>query len=100
MSRRFASHKKGDAKNFIGGHLMRKFAGLGILAGLLLSTTGCIMVLGVRGPVTDLPDNKKIVEIDDELYLLDLETNRIRKLDKETMVHSETIITTESSDDD
>ena len=79
---------------------MRRFAGLGFLAGLVLSTTGCIMVLGVRTPVTNLPDNKKVVEIDDELYLLDLETNRIRKLDKETMFHSETIITTDTSDDD
>jgi len=69
--------------------------GLGFLVGLALSTTGCIMVLGVRGGVTDLPDNKKIVEIDDELYLLDLKTNRIRKLDKDTLVHSETIITTD-----
>ena len=79
---------------------MRKFAGLGFLAGLALSTTGCIMVLGVRGPVTDLPDNKKVVEIDNELYLLDLDTNRIQKLDKKALVHSETIITTETSDDD
>ena len=58
------------------------------------------MVLGVRGPVTDLPDNKKVVEIDNELYLLDLETNRIHKLDKKALVHSETVITTETSDDD
>jgi hypothetical protein len=78
---------------------MRRFAVLGVLVGLALSTTGCIMVLGVRAPVMDLPDNKKIVEIDDELYLLDLETNRIRKLDKETLVHSETIITTETPND-
>ena len=79
---------------------MRKFARLGFLAGLVLSASGCIMVLGVRAPVTDLPDNKKIVEIDDQLYLLDLETNRIRKLDKETLVHSETVITTETPNDD
>lgn len=74
---------------------MRRLMGLGFFAGLALSTTGCVMVLGVRGPVTDLPDNKKIVEIDDELYLVDLETNRIKKLDKDALVHSETIITTD-----
>lgn len=79
---------------------MRRLMGLGFLVGLALSTTGCIMVFGVRGPVTDLPDNKKIVEIDDELYLLDLKTNRIRKIDKQSLVHSETSITTESSDED
>jgi len=79
---------------------MRKFAVLGVLVGLALSATGCIMVLGGLGPVTDLPGNKKIVEIDDELYLLDLKTNRIRKLDKTTLVHSETTITTETPDDD
>ena len=79
---------------------MRRLMGLGFLAGLVLSTTGCIMVLGVRGPVTDLPDNKKIVEIDDELYLLDLYANRIQKFDKKALVHSETVITTEESDDD
>ena len=79
---------------------MRRLMGLGFLVGLALSTTGCVMVLGVRTPVTDLPDNKKIVEIDDELYLLDLETNRIRKLDKETLFHSETIITTDTPNDD
>jgi len=90
----------GNALDYLGGYFMRRLMGLGFLAGLALSTTGCVMVLGVRGPVTDLPDNKKIVEIDDELYLLDLETNRIRKLDKETLAHSETIITTDKQNDD
>ena len=79
---------------------MRKFTGLGVLAGLALSMTGCIMVIGVKTPVTDLPDNKKIVEIDDELYLLDLKKNRVRKLDKKTLVHSGTVIGSEKSDDD
>jgi len=79
---------------------MRRFMGLGILAGLALSTTGCIMVFGVDAPVTDVSGSKKIVEIDDELYLLDLKTNRVRKLDKEALIHSETIITTESSNND
>ena len=75
---------------------MRKFAGLGFLVGLALSTAGCIMVLGGYVPLADVSGNKRIVEIDDQLYLLDLETHRIRKLDKETSVHSETIITTET----
>ncbi len=75
---------------------MRRLMGLGFLAGLALSTTGCIMVLGGYGPVMGLPDNKKVVEIDNELYLLDLETNRIQKLDKKALVHSETVITTDS----
>jgi len=74
---------------------MRRLMGLGFLGGLVLSASGCVMNVAVREPVTDLPGNKKIVEIDDELYLLDLKTNRIRKIDKETMVHSETIITTD-----
>ena len=79
---------------------MRRLMGLGFLAGLALSTTGCIMNVAVREPVTDLPGHKKIVEIDNELYLLDLKTNRIRKLDKQSLVHSETVITTETRDDD
>ena len=79
---------------------MRKLTGLGLLAGLAVSATGCVMVIGSGRSVTDLPDNKKIIEIDDELYLLDLKTNRIRKLDKESIVHSETIVTTDESDDD
>ena len=79
---------------------MRRLMGLGFLAGLALSMTGCIMVLGGMGLVSDLPDNKKVVEIDDELYLLDLKTNRIRKIDKQSLVHSETVITTESSEED
>lgn len=79
---------------------MRRLMGLGFLAGLVLSASGCFMNLAVRESVMDLPDNKKIVEIDDELYLLDLKTNRVRKLDKESLVHSETIITTESSEED
>ena len=74
---------------------MRKFTGLGFLAGLALSSSGCIMVLGGMGPVADLPDNKKVVEIDDELYLLDLGTNKVRKLDKSAMIQTQTITTTE-----
>ena len=79
---------------------MRKFTLLGLLAGLSLSTTGCIMVLGVDTPVTDVSDHKKIVEINDELYLVNLKTNRIRKIDKQSCVHSEMTIKTETSDDD
>ena len=79
---------------------MRRLMGLGLLAGLALSTTGCIMVLGGMGLATDLPDNKKVVEIDDELYLLDLGTNHIQRIDKKALIHSETIITTETPDDD
>ena len=79
---------------------MRRLIGLGFLGGLVLSASSCVMNLAVREPVMELPDNKKIVEIDDKLYLLDLETNRIHKLDKKALVHSETIITTETSDDD
>ena len=79
---------------------MRKFALLGLLVGLSLSTTGCIMVFGVDAPVTEISGHKKIVEIDNELYLLDLKTNRIRKIDKKSLVHSETTITTETPHDD
>ncbi len=74
---------------------MRRLMGLGFLVGLVLSAIGCIMNVAVREPVMDVSGNKKIVEIDDELYLLDLKTNRIHKLDKQSMVHSETIITTD-----
>ena len=79
---------------------MRKFTLLGLLVGLSLSTTGCIMVLGVHTPVTDVSDHKKIVEINDELYLVNLKTNRIRKIDKQHCLHSESTIKTETSDDD
>ena len=74
---------------------MRRLMGLGFLVGLVLSASGCFMNLAVREPVMNLPDNKKVVEINNELYLLDLKTNKIRKLDKESLVHSETIITTD-----
>lgn len=79
---------------------MRKFAMLGILIGLSFTAAGCIMVLGVDTPVTDVSCHKKIVEIDNELYLLDLKTNRIHKVDKHGLVHSETTVTTETKDDD
>lgn len=58
------------------------------------------MVFAVDEPVTTVCGQKKIVEIDDQLYLLDLKTNRIRKIDKGSVVHSETTITTETADDD
>jgi len=34
------------------------------------------------------------------LYLLDLETNKVRKLDKHALTHSETVITSETATDD
>ncbi len=75
---------------------MRRLAGLALLCGLALCSAGCIMVFGVGRSVTNLSDNKKMVEIDDELYLLDLETNRFEKVDKKSLVHSETVITTDN----
>lgn len=79
---------------------MRRLMGLGFLVGLVLPAIGCVMNVAVREPVMELSDNKKIVEIDDKLYLLDLDTNRISKVDKKAVVHSETVITTKTSDDD
>ncbi len=63
-----------------------------LILGLLgLLSAGCIMAVAVRAPVTALPDNKKIVEIDDELYLLDLEAGRVQKLDKRALVETQSI---------
>ena len=95
----FASLTRGDAASCLGEMVMRRFTLLGLLVGLSLSTTGCIMVLG-GALVSDVSDHKKIVEIDDDLYLLDLKTNRIRKIDKQSLVHTETTITTVTPDDD
>ncbi len=49
---------------------MRRFAIAAMTVALAIGTTGCIVVLGSW----DLPGPAKVVEIDGELYVVDLET--------------------------
>ncbi len=58
---------------------------LAIAAG---ANAGCIMVLGFEG----LPAHKRVIEIEDELYIVDVETRTLKKLDLEAAVQDDKTI--------
>ena len=56
---------------------MRRVTMWMLVAALGIANFGCIMVLGV----SDLRDSPRIVEIDGELYVVDEEAHRVRRID-------------------
>lgn len=56
---------------------MRKLVSILPMIAVTLSSVGCVMVIGSR----ELPDHKHVVQIDDELYIVDVKTKRVKKLD-------------------
>ena len=56
---------------------MRRLILLVMLCALAVSNLGCIMILGVR----DLPGQRQVVEIDGELYTVDLDRHCLRKVE-------------------
>ncbi len=70
------------------------------LAALLLTVclSGCIMIIGVREPV-ELSDGKKVVAIDGDLYVVDVDEKRVEKLDTHTVRETEISVTTEEKGD-
>lgn len=60
---------------------------LAVLAGLALVNGGCVIVLGS----CDLPKCKHVVEIDGDLYTVDLKTHRLQRIDAEWMTETESV---------
>ncbi len=44
---------------------------------ITLSTTGCVLVLGVH----DFPGDSRVIVIEDEVYVVDEETKTLRRID-------------------
>lgn len=58
---------------------MRKLVLSVLSAALALAGSGCVVVLGVD----DLPRDRHVVTIDGALYVVDLDTHRVQKVDAE-----------------
>jgi hypothetical protein len=72
---------------------MRRFAIAAMAVALAIGSTGCIVVLGGW----DLPGPAKVVEIDGELYVIDLETQRLHKICDEWLIEEEATTETGSA---
>ena len=70
---------------------MRRLIMCVLLAGLALSSVGCVISLDVR----DIPHRKQVVEIDGELYIVDVKTHRVSRIDARWDVEAETTTATE-----
>ena len=60
---------------------MRKTLALAFVLSVGLACSGCIMVIGTGLHTAKLGKHKRIVEINDELYIVDLQNNTAKKLD-------------------
>ncbi len=70
---------------------MRRVTVLALLAGLALSNLGCVIALEFK----DRPYQKQIIEIDGELYIVDVKTHRVRKIETDWVTETETTTETE-----
>ena len=64
---------------------MRRLILFTLLVLLAISNAGCIMVLGIK----ELPHHGRVVEIDGDLYVVDLDSSRIRKIDVDPVIEIE-----------
>lgn len=62
-----------------------------LLAGAALPGAGCLFSVDVRG----VPHHRQVVEVDGELYVVDLKTHRVRKLEAVWDVPEEAAMSTE-----
>ncbi len=60
---------------------MRKAMAMAFAVSMGLACSGCIMVIGAGLHTAKVGKHKRLVEINDELYLVDLQNNTARKLD-------------------
>ncbi len=71
---------------------MRRVMVLVLLAGLALSNLGCVIALEVK----DRPWRKQVIEIDGELFIVDVKTHRVRKIEADWATETETTTETEA----
>jgi len=64
-----------------------------LLSGVALPLAGCLFSVDVRG----VPYHRQVVEVDGELYIVNLKTQRAQKLDVVWDVEQETTTTTEET---
>lgn len=76
---------------------MRRVAICLMLSVLALSHIGCILAVDVKG----WPHDRQVIEIDGEIYLVDLKTDRVRKIsrDSATEIESTTRLEIETTDE-
>jgi hypothetical protein len=74
---------------------MRRLTTCMLAAALGLGATGCLMIIGVREPI-ELSDDRRVVEIDGQLYVIDTEKETIRKIDRATLRDSESTVKTKT----
>jgi len=72
---------------------MRRFVVGLVLAGVILPLTGCVFAVDVR----EVPRHRQVVEVDGELYLVDLKTQRAQRMEVVWDVDEETATTTEET---
>lgn len=75
---------------------MRKKAWLMMLTLLALLNTGCIFVLGIPS----VTSHGKIVEIDGELYVVDVESMSLEKIDSDALLGEVLDDVTSASEED
>jgi len=60
---------------------MWKRSGLVLVLGLGL-TTGCVVAMGNKGNIKAIPGDRQAVVIDGEIYLVDVDSECVTKIDK------------------
>ncbi len=70
---------------------MRRVIVLMLLAGLALSNVGCVIAIGTK----EVPHHKRVVAVDGEIYIVDVRTQGIRKIDADWDAEDETPADTE-----
>ncbi len=74
---------------------MRKFSLFVLSVAVALSSTGCIMVIGGYSRVGKPCGQKRLIEIDGEVYVIDLKEKTGKKIDEESTTTIEVETSTE-----
>ena len=74
---------------------MRRVIGLTLSMGFMLSGAGCIAIVGNQGRLACASCEKRAVAMNGEIYVVDVETYKVSKIDADTVAGAESVAYTE-----
>ena len=78
---------------------MRKFLSVALATAAAFTGSGCIMVIGTREQVADLDHDRRVVQIDGELWLIDTDAKTAKRLDDAAISQPERVERLETESD-
>ncbi len=68
---------------------MTRFVTLLAVTAIALSHIGCVVAVGNKGTYSAKPQHQQVVELNDEIYIVDVKTNKVRRIPRTEIENAE-----------